>query len=191
MADKKVKINLAKPATFGGENFAAGVVEVPEAAAAAAVKKGLGEYTDRSSAENSEDILSIEETQKRFSEGDLSDQVVASLRHHKEVLFANENASVSEQKTANTDKSSGKPSTEDPKNSASGDDGNGKTKENTPAESKLPEDFPMRHIFEKSNKLAPDGFKTVAEVQSKTRQELIDLDGIAEKSADAALAYGK
>ena len=50
-------------------------------------------------------------------------------------------------------------------------------------ETGLPEDFPMKHVFEKS------GFKSVAEVQAKTREELIALDGIGEKSADAALAY--
>ena len=52
-------------------------------------------------------------------------------------------------------------------------------------ESGLPEDFPMRRVFEKL------GFKTVEEVQAKTLQELIDLDGIAEPSATKALAYGK
>ena len=49
----------------------------------------------------------------------------------------------------------------------------------------LPEDFPMRHLFEKL------GFNSVEEVQAKSRDELIALDGIAEKTADKALNYGK
>lgn len=48
----------------------------------------------------------------------------------------------------------------------------------------LPEDFPMRHVFER------EGFKSVAEVQSKSREELTDINGIGEKTADAALRYG-
>lgn len=48
----------------------------------------------------------------------------------------------------------------------------------------LPEDFPMRHVFER------EGFKSVAEIQNKTRDELIAIDGIGEKTADAALHYG-
>lgn len=49
----------------------------------------------------------------------------------------------------------------------------------------LPEDFPMRHVF------TDLGFKSVAEVQAKTREQLIDLNGIGEATADKALAYGK
>lgn len=49
----------------------------------------------------------------------------------------------------------------------------------------LPEDFPMRHVFDKL------GFKSVEEVQAKSREDLIALNGIAETTADKALAYGK
>ena len=43
----------------------------------------------------------------------------------------------------------------------------------------------MRHVFEGL------GLNSVEEIQSKTREELIALNGIGEKSADQALAYGK
>lgn len=67
-----------------------------------------------------------------------------------------------------------------PTGNAETESGGGKGSENG-----LPEDFPMRHVFDTA------GFKSVAEVQAKSREELIALDGIAEKTADKVLAYGK
>ena len=52
-------------------------------------------------------------------------------------------------------------------------------------ENSLPENFPMRHVFEKL------GFKSVEEVQAKPREELTALDGIGAATADKALAFGK
>lgn len=49
----------------------------------------------------------------------------------------------------------------------------------------LPEDFPMRHVFDAL------GFKSVEEIQAKSREDLIALDGVGPTSADKALAYGK
>lgn len=49
----------------------------------------------------------------------------------------------------------------------------------------LPEDFPMRHVFQKL------GLDSVEEIQAKSREDLIALDGIADKTADKILAYGK
>ncbi len=63
----------------------------------------------------------------------------------------------------------------------------GESEAETKAEEKIdfPEDFPRRQVFEKL------GFKSVMDVQSKTAAELIAYPGIAQATADAALAYGK
>lgn len=58
-------------------------------------------------------------------------------------------------------------------------------KEDAPPENPLPADFPMRNVFWNH------GFTSVGDIQAKTRDELIALDGIADKTADKALAYGK
>lgn len=53
----------------------------------------------------------------------------------------------------------------------------------------LPEDFPMKHIFEAPNVLTTTGFKSVAEIQTFSKEDLVSIDGVGDKSADAALAY--
>ena len=49
----------------------------------------------------------------------------------------------------------------------------------------IPADFPQRHIFVKL------GFNSVAEIQAKTKEELVAREGIRDASAEKALAYGK
>lgn len=51
--------------------------------------------------------------------------------------------------------------------------------------SSLPDDFPLGSVFEKL------GFKSVADIQAKSEEELVALDGIGASSARKALAYGK
>lgn len=152
MAEKKLKVLLEKPATYKGVSYQAGEQELPEAAASAAVRKGLGKIIGGGNKKAGFKPLSVEETMKRFEAGDSSDEVFESLRFHQAAIVG---AGKGEQRSAAKEPAG------------------------------LPEDFPMKHVFESF------GFKSVAEVHAKTRDELIALKGIAEKTADAALSYGK
>jgi DNA uptake protein ComE-like DNA-binding protein len=49
----------------------------------------------------------------------------------------------------------------------------------------LPDDFPLGSVFEKL------GFASVADIQAKTEEELVALEGIGEATAKKALSYGK
>jgi hypothetical protein len=159
------KVRLTKPMTWAGVNYAPGQNEMPEAAANYAVKRKFGTIAGAGEtvAELPEDFtpLPLEETIERMGKGDLSDEFLDSLKVHR--------AAITEHAK------SGKP--------LSALLGSEKTQ--TGGGDELPEDFPMRHAFDKL------GFKSVAEVQAKSREELIALDGIGETTADKALAYGK
>lgn len=169
MSEKK-QVQLNKPLTWAGENYPAGTVEIPAAAADYAEKKGIGKILKNGSVEKAADVsqsfepLTIRETVERMNKGDFTDDVLDSMKVHREVI----------EKAAKSGKS-----LEEFLKENSEDDA--KTKNITG----LPEDFPMRHLFEKL------GFKSVEEVQAKSREELIALNGIAEKTADKALNYGK
>ena len=75
--------------------------------------------------------------------------------------------------------------------SQGGSSGENETKEKTENQTKevtgLPEDFPMRHVFEK---LGTD-FDSVEKIQGKSLEELIAIDGVGEATAKKALEYGK
>jgi len=187
MSEKLKKVQLSKPMTWRGTNYAPGLNEMPSAAADYAVKKGFGK-TGKGSVPHPADFepLSLEETMKRFSEGDSSEVVFESLKFHQKKFH---------QKAIVEGQNKGQTQVEtiaevDGENSEEGGKGD-ETEEKTKAEAKteevseLPEDFPMRHVFAKL------GFKSAAEVQAKSREELISLNGIAEATADKALAYGK
>lgn len=187
MSEKTKKVQLSKPMTWSGVNYAPGLNEMPAAAADYAVRKNFGK-TDKGSASVSEDFepLSLEETMKRFSEGDPSDEVFESLKFHQAKISEGmkpppinnaekvDGGAVDEK----TDKEVGANADETEKAKAV-------TENKNEGSAELPEDFPMRHVFSKL------GFKSVEEVQAKSREELIALNGIAETTADKALAYGK
>lgn len=108
--------------------------------------------------------LSREETMERFTKGDSSDIVFQSMKHH--------------QSSFAEDRAKDEADREEWLKKAAEEAGKGKSEG-------LPEDFPMRHVFEGL------GFNSVEAIQGKSRDELIALNGIGEKSADAVLAYGK
>lgn len=160
--EKKVSVNLSRFVTFKGVDYPPGVHEVPADFADRVVRKKLGELTDQPVNEISEfEPLSLEETMNRFGEGDSADIVFQSLKFHQPTIVAQRKAEMENKKTEKSE--------DDLKETTEG----------------IPADFPMRHIFVKH------GFKSVAEIQAKTKEELVALDGIADASADKALAYGK
>ncbi len=105
---------------------------------------------------------------ERFQKGDSSEDVFKSLKFHQSAIVGGGMKS-SETGYSPDDKALGKTKT------GEGETGN----------EGLPEDFPMRHVFDKL------GFKTVEDVQAKSFDDLVALDGIADASATKALAYGK
>lgn len=187
---KQKKVQLSKAFTWGGVNYAPGSVELPEAAAAYAVKRGFGKSGgDSAASETSAGFkpLSRDETMKRFMEGDSSDEVFESLKFHQQALVEEQNRNKAGD--GETGINANSKSKDEETGGNSGDSEGGSQSENPPAG--LPEDFPMEHIFSKPNKLSETGFTSVADIQKFSREELISIDGIAEKTADKALAYGK
>ena len=174
MSDKNKTVQLAVAMTYGGVNYAPGVNTMPEAAAKSAIKRKLGVAADEQSGETvSEDFkpLPFEETMERFSEGDTAPEVFESLKFYQPMMAEAKKAGMTlgeflAQDGETTDRNRG-------------------VLGKSSAETGLPENFPMRHVFEKL------GFKSVEEVQAKSLEELTALDGIAEASATKALAYGK
>lgn len=164
MSDKKVKVSLSKAMTWAGVNYAPGINTMPEAAAKSAINRKLGAAVEGQGENQApEDFtpLGFEETMDRFQDGDTAPEVFQSLKYYQPKMAAAKKAGMT------------------PSEFLALEPVGGKTNEG------LPENFPMRHIFDKL------GFKTVEEVQAKSFDELVALDGIAEASATKALAYGK
>ena len=99
MPNKTKKIQLSKAFTWKGANYAPGSVEMPEAAAAYAVKRGFGKSGGGSAAvaKAGDDFkpLSLEDTMKRFQEMDFADEVMRSMQFHEAAIkekFGNANA---------------------------------------------------------------------------------------------------
>ena len=194
---KKVKVNLLVAVTYAGIDYAEGIHELSEDAAESIVGKNLGEYLDENVPANDPknqeteefEPLSVEETMDRFSNGDASEIVFLSLKYHQPLIAERRRQDQLEAEKRRAEAGAMKRAQELSKTesskteSSTSNEVTEKTK-NAPVE-ELPADFPFRHAFEKL------GFKSVEQVQSKTREELIAMDGIAETSVDKALAYGK
>lgn len=136
-----------------------------------ATDKGIS-ITDNQ-AENFEP-LSVEETLKRFREMDYSDEVMRSMQFHQETIKAQSgNYQKSEEQDARTGGSEKSRQKE-----------NDPPMENNPPveDDEFPVEFPSRSKFIKAD-------KTFAEVKKMNREQLIEIDGIAEKTADDVLAY--
>lgn len=183
MSDKK-KINLDKPMSWAGQTYGPGIAEIPAAAADYAERRKFGKIEGSSSGDADFEPLPIDETFARFEKGDDSDEVYKSLKYYQPIIAEAGKSGKAPQQIIEERKAAEKAKHEQ--------SGNGKSEGNPEDKSKgqteptgLPKDFPARATFEKL------GFKTVGEVQAKTRDELIALNGIAETSADNALAYGK
>lgn len=114
--------------------------------------------------QDADNFLPFEETMERFQAGDDSSIVFDSLKYWQKQKVADKAKAEAEETGAET----GKPE-----------------KGEIPPADGLPKDFPAAHVFEKL------GFKTVAEIQSLTKDELVGLDGIGDVTAEKALAYGK
>lgn len=121
------------------------------------------------SGEDGSKFLSLEETMKRFGEGDSSDIVFASLKHHQATIANERNRGYSPDEKAMK---------------KTGNEGTGKSLPND-GDKELPEDFPMRAAFVEL------GFKTLEEIQKLSKEQLVGLKGIGEATAEKALAYGK
>ncbi len=172
MADRVTKkILLEKAMTWAGVNYAPGLNTMPEAGAKYAEKQKFGKIVGADGSGVDFELLPLADTLKRFGEGDTSEQVMKSLSFHQEQAAQSGGASASGNQTGTGDSKES-----DGQNSAN--DG-------------LPEDFPMKHVFEAPNKHSETGFKTVEEIQKFSREQLIEIDGIGGTSADKALAYGK
>lgn len=114
--------------------------------------------------------LSVEETVERMNDFDFSADVTRSMTFHgdaikEEILKRQANASADENANAG-------------KVEQSFGSGDGEKLE----EEEFPANFPARSKFIKLD-------KTLAEVKAMTREKLIELDGIAEITADEVLAY--
>jgi hypothetical protein len=207
MSEKNTNVHVSKVFTYEGKTFGEGLNPMSEKAAAYAVKRKFGriqgesgEGSDNAEKDSASDFqpLPIKETLERMSQGDLSDEVLDSMKVHRDVIQEAQKsgkslsvflAEMSEKEKSDQKsevQSGGQSKTENQK-------GEGKTDDKTQTSKVmgLPEDLPMKHILEKPNKFSETGFNTVAEVQGLTREQLIDIDGIAEKTADKILAYGK
>lgn len=186
MSEKTKQVQLSKPMTWGGVNYAPGLNEMPAAAVDYAVRKNFGK-TDKGSAPVSEDFkpLSLEETMKRFSEGDPSDEVFESLKFHQAEISGGMKSGKPRNETIEKVDGVGDEKTDKELGATADENKKAVTENKNEGSAELPEDFPMRHVFDKL------GFKSVEEVQAKSREELIALNGIAETTADKALAYGK
>lgn len=171
------KVRLTKAFTWAGINYAPGQNDLPEAAANYAVKRGFGTIVGEADLPEDFEPLSREETMERFTKGDDSEEVFKSLRFHQAAIAAEREKFAKERSAEDTEK---------PEDGKTEDGKTGKEiTEPDPPKTDLPENFPMRHAFDKL------GFKSVEAVQAKTREELIALEGIGESTADKALAYGK
>lgn len=173
MSDKKVKVLLSVAVTYGGVDYPAGEQLLPEDVAKAAKKKKLGTIAGEES-EESKDFtpLSIEETMERFGKGDSSDEVFQSLKFHQKTIVEGGikgGKSRAELDAENSNQSSGSQTNSEESGTKFGE---------------YPDDFPMAQV------LHGLGVK-FADVQKMSREELINLKGIGEKSADAILVYGK
>ncbi len=170
--------------TSRGVDYPPGEHEMPEESAKSIVTKGLGEYVEDGG--DKSNVLPIKETIERMSQGDLSDEVLDSMKVHRDVIQEAQKSGKPlrvfldelSEKEKSAQKSDDPSSVGDPKDKGKTEDG-------------LPEDFPTKTILEKPNKHSETGFKTVAEVQALTREQLIEIDGIADKTADKILTYGK
>lgn len=204
MAEEKIKVNLLRFVTFKGVDYKPGVHEVEKDFADRIVRKNLGELTDHPAASETEDFepLDLEETMKRFAEGDSSDIVFQSLRFHQPAIAAERRKSQEESEKRRQEaetklqQSGSQTSGENRQTKTEADKASEKTQETKEDQEKennssantsegIPADFPQRHVFVKL------GFKSVAEIQAKTKEDLVALDGIAEPSAEKALRYGK
>ncbi len=205
MSEENKNVHVTKAFTYDGKTFGEGLSPMSEKAAAYAVKRKFGSIDGESSEsdENSEAAsaadfqpLSVKETLERMSQGDFADEVLDSMKVHRKTIDEAKNSGKSlstfldelEEKEKSTGAPDGKPKTEGQKGEG---EGKAEDKTGTPKVTGLPEDLPMKHILEKPNKHSATGFNTVAEIQALTRDQLIEIDGIADKTADKILAYGK
>lgn len=205
MAEEKVKVNLFKPVTFKGVDYQTGEVDFPADGSANIVRKKLGEYVAATKSilvvEEEFEPLSREETWEKFTSGDDSDIVFKSLKFHQAAMVkerrkhdeelekrrpGRESENSNSQTSGENRQSETETDEESEKTEETKEQSETETENNSATTSEgIPANFPMRHIFVKL------GFKSVAEIQAKTRDELIALNGVAETTADKALAFGK
>lgn len=192
MSEKK-KVQVTKPFTYAGAEFGEGLhPEMPEAAARYAEKRKFGRILGEKApeAEISADFtaLSLEETVKRMSRGDFADEVLDSMKVHRDAITEHAKSG-----KPMSELFSGESTNSKTDGGQSGEENNQKTENEKETEkvTGLPDDFPMKHVFENPNILNSKGFSSVEEIQKHSLEELISIDGIAEKTAKKALAYGK
>lgn len=160
------------------------------------------EFQDRMNSENVQMIgadskefvpLSAEEAMRRFQEFDFSDEVMRSMQFHKEAIktkvgSVGENASKTKDESNSGKSDSGSRADNSDSSNANSDNTNGANdsdsanSNDSKDDEEFPADFPARSKFIKAN-------KTFAEIKTLTREKLIEIDGIAEKTADEVIAY--
>lgn len=173
------KILLEQAMTWAGVNYAPGVNTMPEKGANYAARKKFGKIIGGDGNDVDFDLLPLADTVKRFGDGDTSEVVLKSIAFHQSLA-----AEAAERMSVGGNRILGA-------GNGDGDgDGDGKGVQGN-ENNGLPEDFPMKHVFEAPNKHSETGFKTVEEIQKFSREQLIEIDGIGATSADKALAYGK
>lgn len=229
MSDNKQKVALEKAMTWAGINYAPGLNTMPEGAAKYAIKRNFGKAVNFDSEEpvtaetvdvgetevDSTNVLSLEETMKRFGEGDSSEIVFKSLKFHQQEIVSkrppppydlekgslvdskknSENAVTSEGGGAQTGGNVA-PVVESPTadKSTQTEPASPKTETSeadaSETEQEGSQDNGLPADFPKRDKFRTLGFNTVEEVQKTTRENLIAL-GFTAATADKALSYGK
>lgn len=122
--------------------------------------------------------LPLEETMKRFEEFDFSDEVMRSVQFHKDAIKNKVGGGLSE---SDFGREGGKNSVQ-PNAGANDSTRDDSTNNRRRDDEEFPENFPARSKFIKAD-------KTFAEVKTLSREKLIEIDGIAEKTADEVLAF--
>lgn len=126
--------------------------------------------------------LPVDETIKRFQEFDFSDEVMRSMQFHKEAIKSNVGSTAeNDSKTANDANSDGNGAGAAAAGSSAKDSSNANSNKED-SDEEFPSDFPARSKFIKAD-------KTFAEVKTLSREKLLEIDGIADKTADDVLSY--
>lgn len=195
---KTKKVQVSKPFTFAGAEY--GVMthpEMPEDAAKYAERRKFGKVLGEKSAEAATEgftPLPLAETLKRMNSLDLSDEVLDSIKVHRDEITEGIKSGKSLGEIAGMERFGSGDKTGIESGAQTGDEGAGKPEGEGGGQQSatgLPDDFPMKHVFENPNELSKNGFKSVAEIQAHTLEQLISINGIAERTAQKALAYGK
>lgn len=123
--------------------------------------------------------LPLEETMKRFEEFDFSDEVMRSVQFHRDAIKNKVGGGGLPESDFGRE---GGGSSVEPNTGANDSTKDDSTNNRRRDDEEFPENFPARSKFIKAD-------KTFAEVKSLSREKLIEIDGIAEKTADEVLAF--